>query len=744
MTWLDLGNGWRNLFLLSCMLQAFALGTLFAVHHLFAKKSRAACFLTGVAATPLVQYLWMLLMAIVWPNASKWVYIGVPPLAAGLLLAVMGLRRISQVRALVRRGWQFIRRLCRLDKPALACLCFALCIVILVAPVCIRFCSSMNFLDHSGDGAEYMALAERYCRNRSLSDLLEKEDPEGQFRGHSHFPSLELYMSYGLFHTGEDFGYPYDKPAVTGVGMLTLYMAAAYVALMMMLCRERKSYVLLGVVLLNLVPNLYVSVATAPRDIWRILALLLAAVFFLGLDVRENKRHLLGKTAASLLMCFTVMSAHVVCFVQLPFIVVAWVAWQWLCSLYRCDGQSGRTLLRSICVALGAAAGTLLGFAGNLWCYLRWKQFSPWRLMSTFVDAPWYEGYMAMDYRLEETTSHLSFLEDLDHILLGYASPVGVWGLVLVLVAMASFAVALAVRRSCLRSRVKAIRAAAPKDGPIAVICRSHRAVEAPVTNPLFAALLTLLTLAPMSGILDSPLYSFSGAFSGLPRYTLQWFLFACCMISTALAAVHDLWPAWFRWFKNRLPSGWLKQRLSRAGTWHSLRALPAWLCVALCLLSVVQGTRQTGYADSFYRTSRHVMESETMLLDNGFRAKFELLDVLSRQVEEDEKILITRVGYQYPLHGKGYLLTSNAIVPVMNLPLEQVAAELEKMNVVMLATEDGFWDNRYYPQSTLSEYLNTLPDQQLVEYGGMRYYLLDARLAHAARQWLVQLETHE
>ena len=59
MTWLDLGNGWRNLFLLSAFLQAVSLGTLFAARRWFSKGSRLACFLTGAAATPLLEYLWM-------------------------------------------------------------------------------------------------------------------------------------------------------------------------------------------------------------------------------------------------------------------------------------------------------------------------------------------------------------------------------------------------------------------------------------------------------------------------------------------------------------------------------------------------------------------------------------------------------------------------------------------------------------------------------------------------------------
>ena len=37
-------------------------------------------------------------------------------------------------------------------------------------------------------------------------------------------------MSYGLFHTGGEVGYPNDKAVFTGLGMNTFYMAAAYLA----------------------------------------------------------------------------------------------------------------------------------------------------------------------------------------------------------------------------------------------------------------------------------------------------------------------------------------------------------------------------------------------------------------------------------------------------------------------------------------------------------------------------------
>ena len=139
----------------------------------------------------------------------------------------------------------------------------------------------------------------------------------------------------------------------------------------------------------------------------------------------------------------------------------------------------------------------------------------------------------------------------------------------------------------------------------------------------------------------------------------------------------------------------------------------------------MVKGLNQTGYTNTFYRSSRSVMEDEEILLDNGFQKQYGLLREIAGKVEADEKILITRVGYQYALRGKGYLLTSNPIVPLMNLPYDEVEAALKELNVVMLATQPEFWDDRYYPMSTLNEYLTKLPADQIIETEKMRLYIL-------------------
>ncbi|MEG0048107.1 MAG: hypothetical protein RR865_03015 [Clostridia bacterium] len=740
MDWLSVGNGWRNLYLLSCVLQAAALGLLFAAHRIPFQKSRAASFCTGVAAVPFLQYLWVLALAFLWPNAPRLVYIGVLPALSAICLLVMLLRRMRRVPALLKRGGAFVRRLCHFEKPALAVLCFALCLLILLLPACVRFCSSMQSVS-GGDAGEYMALGLRFCEDRDIGKLLEKNETEGHFRGHSHFPSLELFMSYGLFHTGGELGYPNDKAAFAGIGMLTFYMAAAYLALLLFLCRERKAWVLLGMVLLNLVPELYYSVAGAPRDIWRILALFLAALAFAGIEPCGHWKAYLGKLAIAFAVCFTVMSAHVVCFVVLPFIVAAWVLWRWLEALLYRNKSAGRTLAASVGIALSGAAGTVVAFLGNLWCFAKWGEMSPWRLMTTYTSAPWYPMYMDMEYKLEETTTHLEFFAAKDSIFMSYATPIGLWGWRLALTALLCAVGWMLWRRCWMRKRERELRTGMPGDGPCAVFFTQNEATPM-FSAVLYAALLTLCTLAPMTGLLDSPLYSFSGSFLKLQRYTLQWFMFGAVMICAALAALDTLWPTVLSWVGERFHSKRKKAaaQVSAAVRLHQrllpmVRRLPAYLCVLLCVLGFVQGTKQQGYANSFYRHSRHVMEDESILLDNDFRDRYALLMQVAAHVPENEKILITRVGYQYALRGRGYVLTANPIVPLMNLPKEELGAALASMQVAMLATEPGFWDDRYYALSTLDEYVNELPKEQIIETEKMRLYLLDPALVPYAQE---------
>lgn len=721
LAWLDLGNGWRNLYLLSCALTALALGVLFVRRRWFVKHSPTACFLTGMAATPLVQYLWTLLLAAVWPQAPRLVYIGVLPALSALYLLGVLIRHRKSLRLALGKGWAFLKRVCTFDKPALVSLCFALAMALLLTPVCVRLCGSMNAAG-AGDSGEYMALALRYCEDRSLENLLSKEDLEGHFRGNNHFPSMELFMVHGLMHTGGEYGYPNDKPMLFGVGLLTFYMVAAFGALLLVLCRQQKRWVLLGALLLNLVPNLFFSVNGAPRDIWRILALFWAMLYFAGLRPGGPWPSYLTRLLVTLLVCFTVMSTHVVCFVVLPFIVVAWVLWRWYGAALA-GGHALRELLGSVGLALGAAVGTIAGFGGNLWCYWRWGEVSPWRLMTTYTDAPWYTLYMQTEYKLEETTTHVSFLQGYKDILMDYATPIGLWGLRLALAGLVCALIYLIWRRASGKRVITASGVLAPS---------ATREGQQAAGAVMLSALLTLCTLAPMSGLLDSPLYSFSGSFLALQRYTLQWFMLATVMIAAALASLETAWPAVLGWLHRRFSRSYAA--LLKKPWWKSLRggatSAMALLCSLLCIWAFWQGIQQTGYSKTFYRYSRNVLEDEATLLDNGFLQRYALLMTAEKHVPGNEKILLTRMGYQYPLRARGYILTSNPIVPLMNLPLEEVEEALRKMNVALLATEADFWDERYFALSTLSDYLNALPAGQILEDGDMRLYVLDSALA--------------
>ena len=127
--------------------------------------------------------------------------------------------------------------------------------------------------------------------------------------------------------------------------------------------------------------------------------------------------------------------------------------------------------------------------------------------MTTYTDAPWYDMYMDIEYKLEETTTHLHFFEAKDSILQSYATPVGEWGLRLALITLVCVIAYAMVSRVRMRRRAQLEQS----DGPSAVLNHSEGAAVASTAG--LWALYTLLTLAPMTGLLDSPLYSFSGSF---------------------------------------------------------------------------------------------------------------------------------------------------------------------------------------------------------------------------------------
>ncbi len=392
-----------------------------------------------------------------------------------------------------------------------------------------------------------------------------------------------------------------------------------------------------------------------------------------------------------------------VCFVVLPFIVIAWVCYRAFV------GRDLRSLLRSVGLALFGALGTLVAFFGNLWCYFQWGQMSPWRLMTTYTTAPWYEMYMEMEYKLEETTTSLDFFSAKSNILMEYATPIGGWGFLLALVALGigiGYLIWCKAKKRCL-----------PKPS------------ESSLSLLFFISVLTLFTLAPMTGLLDTKIYSFSGAFLKLQRYTLQWFMLANVMICAFLAFLHPLWSKAI----PKLPT-WIPSQNT------FVKKAPLWLCAVLCVLGFVQGTKQSGYADTFYRFSRDVLEDEMMLVDNQFVDQYGLLMTIADHVTDDQMMLITRIGYQYALDARGYVLTSNPIVPLLNASLEEVPEMLLEMNVALLATQPEFWDERYYALSDLSAYLSSLPEDQIVQTDAMRIYLLDPSLVPSASQYLETL----
>ena len=134
-------------------------------------------------------------------------------------------------------------------------------------------------------------------------------------------------------------------------------------------------------------------------------------------------------------------------------------------------------------------------------------------------------------------------------------------------------------------------------------------------------------------------------------------------------------------------------------------------------------------------------MENDDLLLDNGFRKHYSLMMAVADALPEDETILITQSGYQYPLKGKGYLLQSNPIASILNMTEEEIPGELERLRAGVIITSPSFWDDRYLIRSTLSDYLSKLPPEQIVETEALRLYLLDSSLVPIAQ---AALETQD
>lgn len=686
LTWYDIGNGWRNVYLLGSGVTALALATLCVLHPALFGRRKSAAALAGVACTPLVQTLWMLLLALAWPDApQKLCVFGLPALSALYLLLALISRR-KRLGAAARTALSWVKQKAHMGRAALVCATLVFALGCLLLPVFVRV-STNNANGHSDIG-EYMGLALRYCENRDFGELLSKDDPEGHFRGHSHFPSYELYMSYGLMHTSGQIGYPYDKPAFTGLGLLTFYFLAGFFALALQFTRGNWRWSLLSVLLLNLVPELELPILGSTRDLFRFVGLCAALLYLYSLRPTGGIRSLLGKGAGMLTVCFAAMSTHVVSFVVLPFMVVGWVALCWFESLLARRGGSGRTLGKAVLLALCGAAGTVIAFVGNLQCYAKWGEMSPFRLMTTYTGAPWYEMYAKGEYRIEEASTTIGFWQNRAGVFQQHATPLGVLGFWLAALTVIGAVIWLiAVRRN--RAELEPVR------------------VER-LSAPLFAALTVLMTLAPMTGLLDTKIYSFSGAFAALPRYVVQWFIF-CCFPPCALCAA-------------------LESRVWRP----ELKRWSAVACAALCLVVFARGVSQSGYDTSVYRYTRDTMEDETLLLDNAFRARYETLMKLAAAVPEDEAFLVTEVGDQYALRAKGYALTSNAWVDLMVTSVDDLPSELAKRKVAVIATDKDFWDTRYFALSELSEYLSSLPADQIVEDDVMRFYLIDPALKAA------------
>ena len=239
MTWLDIGNGWRNLFLLLRASGGGAGPLVLPAGLVPAPGIRWPAFSRALAATPCAVSVDAAAGAGGGPRPQGGSYRCAAG-AGGGRPAGWGSSRLTRLRAFLRVGapaHAMPHSGCgplRMDRATAAAW------LRLAWSFCLRRCACATCPAWRACAGATRANTWPWPNATVRTATWEtswKDDTTGHFRGHNHFPSLELYMSYGLFHTGGQVGYPNDKAVFTGLGLNTFYVAAAYLALLIVACQ---------------------------------------------------------------------------------------------------------------------------------------------------------------------------------------------------------------------------------------------------------------------------------------------------------------------------------------------------------------------------------------------------------------------------------------------------------------------------------------------------------------------------
>lgn len=312
---------WVYLYLAELLLLSMAMGCLTLHQPRILRVPRLSRFLIGFCVSPFLLGTWMIVLASLWPAASRWAFLISPSLLAIIVLALYGRRSLHRLVHSLQRSFRSLRT----SWPHYVVYIAAATVLLLVTTRLV-----LNFpppiRDH--DALAYLGEALPFALERTPSTINTfRGAPDGTQRGDAHGFLFPAFLSHALMTNASGVpGYPNDLTVRAAFQVLFIYMLLSIAALAG--TARLRGLAALAIIAVLQVPQLELLSVTRDRDAFRIIPLMLLATFLAGLSP-QSLRHRMRPTLLlpAIILVAYAQAAHNLGGLIVATIALAWAIW---------------------------------------------------------------------------------------------------------------------------------------------------------------------------------------------------------------------------------------------------------------------------------------------------------------------------------------------------------------------------------------------------------------------------------
>lgn len=492
-------------YIFSTVLTAIASG-LFFLRFRLVMEDRIGCFLCGFAFCPCLQYLWTMLLTPLVNGGSRYFYIVSLPLLSLGWIVFLVLYKEKSVTVISVKRWNCVQK----GIAFILFIIFGITVAHLVFYF-LKAATSSSFV--YSDNLEYFLKASYFADNRTLSSISYVNGvPDGSGVADHHFPSYVLYLGYAFMHTmATTIQFPHHgAPLLAAFFQLPFILAAAGGAFCAVGCRKVWLLLLPSLLFGNSVFANGIWIST--RDLFRFTLLFLFLASMISFSQEKWEVRTRGRHIFFLVLSFLCASAHLLNFVIVCLLLLAWVAYRlFSVILFPEKGEKLNAVVVDIIIWASATfSSATLSFVGNIYYFLKSGKWGAQRLDLSGYD--FYPEYNALingeGVEIPPIGERLVKSLQLDENFLAM---------------FFFFLMALILGRR------------------IFWVIRKKYFERRGERQLLFLALCVFFTFLPLSGMLDHErIYLFSVYFAQHPRYGLGFFFCGILLMLTAAAESVD------------------------------------------------------------------------------------------------------------------------------------------------------------------------------------------------------------